>query len=203
MMHQPIDRRGALKRLALLLGGTISAPVLSGVLGGCRAQAGLEAGAYVPQTLTADQHELVATVAELIIPTTDTPGARAAGVHTFIDQLLTRWFAPADRDRFLAGLDDLDARARAEGGVAFVESAPAVQTGILQTLDAEAIAARHSGAAELPFFARMKELTLVGYYTSEAGATQELVYVEIAGRYDGDVPLSTVGRAYARCNINN
>ena len=48
-----------------------------------------------------------------------------------------------------------------------------------------------------PFFPWLKELTVVGYYTSEIGATQELRYVHVAGQYDGDVPYRKVGRAYS------
>ncbi len=189
-----MDRREALKRVGVLMGGAVSASVVSGVLAGCRAGG---TASYTPQTLTTSQDELVATVAELIIPTTDTPGARTAGVHTFIDQMLTRIYTNEERDRFLAGLADLDARAQAGGSPTFLESTPEAQTAILQDLEAEARAARASGAEEMSFFSVMKELTLVGYYTSEIGATQELKYVHTAGSYDGDVPLDEVGRAYS------
>ena len=189
-----MDRREALKRVGVLMGGAVSASVVSGVLAGCRAGG---TASYTPQTLTTSQDELVATVAELIIPATDTPGARAAGVHTFIDQMLTHIYSNEERDRFLAGLADLDARAQAGGNPTFLESTPEAQTAILQDLEAEARAARTSGAVAMPFFSVMKELTLVGYYTSEIGATQELKYVHAAGSYDGDVPFEEVGRAYS------
>ncbi|WP_243663404.1 gluconate 2-dehydrogenase subunit 3 family protein [Rhodothermus marinus] len=71
-----MDRREALKRLALLTGGALSMSTIAGVLGGCRAGS---APGYRPQTLSSDQHELVATIAELIIPETDTPGACGRG----------------------------------------------------------------------------------------------------------------------------
>lgn len=186
-----MDRREALKRVGLLMGGALSASVVSGVLAGCRAGG---TAAYTPRTLTASQDDLVATVAELIIPATDTPGARAAGVNVFIDQMLTRIYTDEERNRFLAGLADLDARA---GGSGFLQSTAAAQTDLLKALEAEARAARADGADETPFFRTMKELTLVGYYTSEIGATQELKYVHVAGSYDGDVPFDEVGRAYS------
>ena len=175
------------------MGGAVSASVISGVLAGCRAGG---TASYTPQTLTTSHDELVATVAELIIPTTDTPAARP-GVPTFIDQMLTRIYTDEERDRFLAGLADLDARAQAGGSPTFLESTPDAQTTMLQDVEAEARAARASDAEEMPFFSMMKELTLVGYYTSEIGATQELKYVHAAGSYDGDVPFDEVGRAYS------
>lgn len=190
-----MDRREALKLVGLLMGGAVSSSVASGVLSGCATRS--ESGASALQTLTAAQDELVATVADLIIPATDTPGARDAGVNAFIDGMLTVVYTEAERARFLAGLADLDDRARAAGGSPFVETAPEAQVDLLKQVAADAVAARARSAETTPFFFMMKELTLVGYYTSEIGATQELQYVHTAGQYDGDVPLAEAGRAYA------
>jgi hypothetical protein len=160
----------------------------------------VEAGFTAPppgqalRVLTPAQGALVATLAEHIIPTTDTPGARAARVDAFIDALLADIFTAEERDRFVAALGDVDARARATAGTTFVAATSTQQVAILETLEREARAAR---ADEQPFFPWIKELTLVGYYTSEIGATQELRYVHVAGRYDGDVPYDEVGRAYS------
>jgi hypothetical protein len=180
-----MDRRDALKRIGMLLGAAVSAPVASAVMAGCRAGGGQ--AAYAPQVLTPAQDELVATVAELIIPATDTPGARAAGVNVFVDRVLAGAYTEPERSRFLAGLADLDVRAQEGSGGSFLDLSSEEQAAVLRVLEAEAS----------PFYAMMKELTLVGYYTSEAGATQELQYVHVAGRYDGDVPLAEAGRAYA------
>lgn len=189
-----MTRREALKAVGLLLGGAVSTSVTSALLSGCKIATATNAPL---QTLTAAQAELVATVAELILPTTDTPGAREAGVDRFVDGMLTTVYSDDERNRFLAGLADLDTRAQQAAGSTFVKSTPEVQISILKELQAEAVRARESGAPDQPFFSMMKELTLVGYYTSEIGATQELRYVHTAGRYDGDVPLEEIGRAYA------
>lgn len=142
------------------------------------------------RVLGAQQSELVATVAELIIPETDTPGARTAGVPAFIDLALAEWLDDADRQRFLAGLADLDARA---GG--FVRASPARQAELLTVLDHELAQERQAARAGAPtsFFHMFKRLTLVGYYTSEIGFTQELHAQIIPGRYDGCVPLEPRG----------
>jgi hypothetical protein len=190
-----MDRREALKRVGLLLGGTLSASVVAGVLSGCEVRR--RAGTYTPQALTAAQDELVTTVAELILPETDTPGARAAGVNQFVDGIVATTYSDAEKARFTEGLADLDRRAQAAHRHAFAACTPAQQADLLTALAREADAARQAGDTETPFFFMMKELTLVGYYTSEVGATQELQYVHAAGRYDGDVPLAEAGRAYA------
>jgi hypothetical protein len=185
-----VNRRDALQRIGLVLGAAVTPKVASAV----------QAGFVTPpagqalRTLTPQQAELVAALAEHIIPATDTPGARAARVDAFIDALLADIFTAEERERFLTGLADVDARARAAAGTAFVECPARQQVALLEALEREG---QHAGAGQAPFFPWIKEFTLVGYYTSEIGASQELRYVHVAGRYDGDVPYEQVGRAYS------
>src|SRR5205807_6827512 len=153
--QRSIDRREALRRAALLLGGALSASTVAGVLAGCEARRTPD-GAWAPRALSSDQLDLVATIAEQIVPETDTPGARAVGVHRFIDALLAESYSAEQRERFVASLADL--------GRAFQTSTPDQQRALLERLDHEAA----------PFFRTLKDLTLVGYYTSEIGATREL-----------------------------
>ena len=186
-----IDRREALRRAALMLGGVISAPVIAGVLAACR-------GRRHSGALSSEQLELVATIADHILPETDTPGARAVGVHQFVDAMLAEGYADPDRARFIAGLADVDARARAACGRPFLECARAQQRAVLEDLDRETFAQpAPPTSTEIAFFRTFKELTLVGYYTSEIGATRELHHQPVPGRYDGCVPLAKIGRTWA------
>jgi len=190
-----VTRREALRRLSFLVGGAISAPVMSAVLSGCRARS--DSAGWTPQALTPEQVELVDTLVDLIIPPTDTPGAREAGVTAFIDKLLHDWVVSEDRTRFLTGLADLDDQARRAHDAAFTETPLDQQRAMLARLDQEASRARADRTDPLPFFATLKEWTLVGYYTSEAGATEELQWLAAPGRYDADLPLTQVGRTWA------
>src|SRR5438477_6100366 len=119
-----ISRRQALEQVAILLGGAISAPTVAGVLTKPTRRAWAASPAWAPRTLSPAQLELVATVAEHIIPQTDTPGARAAGVHRFVDTLLSDHYAreagqepvaESATEQQLALLRDLDAAAYAAG----------------------------------------------------------------------------------------
>jgi hypothetical protein len=188
-----IGRREALRRAAILLGGTLSAPAIAGVLAGCDARTvASSAGA----ALTSAQRELVATIAEHIIPETDTPGARAANVHTFIEKMLADFYPAEDGERVLEGLADVDARAQRDCGRVFRECAAAEQRAVLARIDAEAFAP--SAVRQEPhYFRTLKELTVLGYYTSEIGATQELRHVAVPGRFDACVPLAEIGRTWA------
>ena len=195
-MNEPgsntIDRREALRRTALVLGGTLSASAIAGVLAGCETAFAAQAA---PRAFTAAQLELVATIADHIIPRTDTPGARDAGVPRFIDTMMAEYYTADERKQFVAGVGDVDARAQEANGRAFTRCTAKQQRAILETLDAEAFPATARRGPH--FFATMKELTVLGYYTSKAGATQELRYVQTPGRFEGCYPLAKAGRTWA------
>jgi hypothetical protein len=187
-----IGRREALRRTAMLLGGALSAPAIAGVLAGCDARSA--DGQW--RALTNEQGELVAAIAEHIIPETDTPGARAVGMHAFIDKMLADHYGAADRQRVLDGLAEVDARARRECGAPFLRCSADEQRAMLARIDEEAFATT-PGPREVPWFRTLKELTILGYYTSEIGATQELRYVAVPERFEGCVPFTRIGRTWA------
>jgi hypothetical protein len=149
------------------------------------------------RTLDAHNNQLVVQLTEIILPETDTPGAKTARVNEFIDLILTEWCTDEERARFRAGLAGVDARCKTRFGKEFLTSSPEQQTEIVRDLDLEMASeqlALHSGDREAResgppnFFSWLKELTLTGYYTSEAGATQELHFEIIPGLYKGCVP---------------
>lgn len=182
-----IGRREALRRAGLLLGGALSAPAIAGILAGC------DSRRIGERTLAAEQLELMATIAEHIIPETDTPGARAAEVHVFIDRMLAGYYPGEERERVLAGLAEVDAAARRSCARPFIRCSADEQRAILSRVDQDAFADR----AQPHWFRTVKELTVLGYYTSEVGATQELKYIAVPGRFDACVPFEQIGRTWA------
>lgn len=191
---QPIGRREALRRIGYLLGGTLAAPTIAGVLGGCSAST--ESG-WTPVAFTDEENDLVTAISERIIPETDTPGAKAARINRFIDNLLADWYPEEERDQFIAGLGEVNARCEERYGQAFLGCAGEEQMALLRELDGAAYGPESRSEEEPFFFRRMKELTLVGYYTSEIGATQELRWQPVPGRFDGCIPFEEVGRTWA------
>ena len=230
MSYSPdvITRREALVRVGYLLGGALSASTVAGVLAGCTA-ARPPGTTWLPRTLSPEQAELVLAMGEVILPETDTPGARTARVHEYIDAMLTDYYPAAERGRFLAGLERAEARARRAFGRSFLDSSPAQRTELVRALAGQAFPEprqdplppadpvlqegrvtrgdeRTLPVAEPPwapedvgrgaFFRTLKELVLVGYYTSEAGATEEL-RVNPMGVWLPDIPYQQVGRSWA------
>src|ERR1041384_808881 len=189
-----MNRRDALKQAGLVLGFAISAPTLSAVLEGCKAKPDL---AFQPQFLNADQAGIVSEVAEIIIPTTDTPGAKDAGVPHFIDVLVKDCYKKEDQDNFLNGLAEFDKNAKTAYGDAFADLDHDKQVEYVTKVHKEAQEAAKDPAAKdkpRPFILVMKELTVVGFFTSEPGATQVLQYQAVPGAYKGCIPLSEVGK---------
>jgi hypothetical protein len=143
-----------------------------------------------PRALTAAEYEMVSQAAERIIPRTTTPGASDARVADFIDVMLSDWHDVTDRDRFKAGLSELDARARALSSRVFAQLTEQQQIALLETLDRELQARRESDEADADnhWFAMLKHLTIWGYYTSRPGIVEELRVQLVPGRYDGNAP---------------
>ena len=130
-------------------------------------------------------------LSERVMPTTDTPGAIAAGVPDFIEKLLADWALPEDRMPILAGLDAIEARSQADYNVAAAKATPEQQDALL-TL---AMEDKLPGGAE--FFDKFRQLVITGYFTSEIGITQEREYLPVPGRYDGAYPYSQVNKVFS------
>jgi len=184
-----MDRREALKRTAWIMGGAVSAPAIMGVLKGCAAKPTID---WKPVFLSEEQGVLVSQVAEIIIPKTDTPGAIDTGVPGFIDLMLKDTYKKEDQDRFLEGLKTFDAQAEEEYGDPFIELNAEQQAAFVKRVHDTAVADSDSKDSR-PFILMTKELTMLGFFTSEAGATQVLQYVAVPGSYNGCIPLSEAG----------
>ena len=193
-----MNRREAIERTALILGYTVSAPAMMGVLKGCKAAPELS---YKPVFFTEDQARTVGEVAEIIIPKTDTPGAKEAGVPAFIDLMLKDVYPQKDKDRFLKGLLEFEQQTTKMYGDAFIDLDPVKQGEWVKKVHDAAIEAFKIADEETkkdkPFILMTKELTMLGFFTSEPGATKVLQYNPVPGAYHGCLPLTEVGKTWA------
>mgnify|MGYP001236348079 CR=1 FL=1 len=187
-----MDRRAALRLLSASAAAVAIPDDLTDL--GRALHARLGAGA-TRRVLDRHQDEAVVALSDLILPATDTPGAKAARVNEFIDLLLAEWCEAPECDQFQAGLAMVDERARAAFGKDFVAGTVAEQTALLTALDDEAARWGASPTATRgpePFYRRLKWLTLFGYFTSEIGAEQEQHFRIIPGRYVPCAPADTL-----------
>lgn len=189
-----MNRREAIQRTATLLGFAVSMPAMTAILNGCKSSPELN---FTPVFLTPDQAQTIRAVADVIIPKTDTPGAIDVGVPGFIDQMLKEVYSKEDQDRFIAGLTTFEEGAL-KAGDAFVDMDLEAQLAYLKSVHDPAVEAQKKGELkERPFILMVKELTLLGFFTSEPGATQVLQYNPVPGAYQGCVPLAEVGKTWA------
>ena len=151
-------------------------------------------GRYALRVLSPEQNELVTTIAEMIIPETDTPGATSVHVNEFLDLLLAEWTSDEDRTRFLAGIDTIDHEMRGTYGKRFVELAEPDRIITLRSLDAMRDAQAGAGRA----FGELKRLTVYAYFTSETVQKNVLKTVIWPGRYDGCVSVALQGSGGTR-----
>jgi hypothetical protein len=199
-----MNRREAIEKALLATGLTLSGPVLAALMKGCTARPGLT---WPPQFLNEDQAHAVSELAEILIPQTDTPGAREAGVPGFIDELLKHIYTSDEQQKFIAGLTGIDAQAEAMHGKSFNGCTADEKHSLVKKLHDEALASIDRGGTdewwnaatgkEMPFILQFKELVVAGYFTSEAGATRVLQYLPVPGPFKGCLPAEEVGRAWA------
>lgn len=130
------------------------------------------------------QFAALAEVTDIIIPRTETPGAKDAGVPQAFDGLMRNWASPQHQAQFNALVDEF-------GALGLMKLPKAQRIEAVRKFDAEKLAAWE------PTYVRFKELMLTLYYLSEAGATKELRYELIPGRWDAQTELAPEERAWA------
>jgi len=189
-----VTRREAIRRVSALLGGTAlvgQAVWLAGCEGNYYARRGT---LFLPAEVA-----LLDEIADTILPATKTPGAKAAEVGFFIALMVSDTYDPTEQRIFREGIETLERESRTQNGAGFMASSPEQRVALLERLDREAIEyMRQPDAINRPHYFRMlKELTLLGYFTSEIGYTQAMRYVESPGRFDPCVTYAPGDKSWA------
>ena len=195
-----ISRRDAILRVSAMLGGTALVGQAA-MLAGCAATPGTERRTAPSASIFRQSDvELLDEIAETILPETDTPGAKAAGVGPFVAMMVNDVYYPEDQQVFQAGLQDLQTRSLVNFGAHFQVVTTTQRTQLLEALDAEQHFYMETKATDAPahYFRMIKELVLFGYFTSEVGYTQAMRYVETPARFDPCVPLAPGDKIWAR-----
>ena len=189
-----VTRREAIRRVSALLGGAAlvgQAAWLSGCATSQRTTRELFSAADVA---------LLDEIADTILPATKTPGAKAAQVGPFIALMVRDTYDPREQRLFLDGLKTFERESNAQNGAGFMASSPEQRVALLERLDREALTymREQPGAGDRPHYFRMiKELTLLGYFTSEIGYTQAMSYAETPGRFDPCTTYTAGDKAWA------
>ena len=192
-MNRPTDitRREAIARLAVVMGGAL-------IGGNTWLRGETIAGKTLANNFSAADIALLDEIGDTIIPSTDTPGAKATHIGAFMVMMVRDCYDDAHHAAFHAGLAKIGTACRAKFGRDFLSATPAERTALLNELDAEQKLHTATMRTDEPahYFRMMKQLTLLGYFTSEIGATQTLRFVEVPGSFDGNAPYKKGDRAW-------
>lgn len=187
-----MNRRDAIERVALLVGGTVIGGQL--FITGCKS-----APTKVNVLFNSDQVAFLNEIGETILPATQTPGAKAADVGNFMAIMVLDCYTPEDQKTFMAGLTKIDEESTKMFGNKFLDCDAKQRTALLTTLDK---AQKQESKLPKPgkqylYFSMIKQMTLLGYFTSEVGCTKALRYVPVPGRFDGNLPYKKGDKAWA------
>jgi hypothetical protein len=189
-----VNRRDSLKALSAVTAHALFPSVLAGA---AEAAARLEASGEVwtPRWIRPERAAMLEALVDTILPATDTPGARDARVQVFVDLALRDCYTPGEQKLFVDGLEALARECVARHGRPFESCSPEERHALLARLDAASYAP--DTGARGSFIRILKDLTLVGFFTSRIGATQVLAYEAVPGGYRGCLELRPGQKAWA------
>jgi hypothetical protein len=140
-------------------------------------------------SISAEQEQLLAEIAETIIPKTDTPGAKDISAHLFALKMLDDCSSKEDLEKFVRGLTAFEDLAKKDLGKSFTEATIAERSKLLTQLEAQKDKEQQDDAVK--FYGKMKSLTIQAYTSSQFYLTKIQVYELVPGRYHGCVPVKT------------
>lgn len=211
-----MDRRELLKMIALVTGGVVIGGEV--FLTGCKTAGKADAG------FTAANIGLLDEIGETIIPTTTTPGAKATKIGEFMKVMVTDCYTEKQQTAFTNGIAALEEACKKANNKSFVECTPQQRHDLLVTLEKEAkefnskrdaddkmLREAHEQknstiswkdqkefeGAPSHYYTMMKQLTLLGFFTSKTGMTETLRHIPVPGRYDGEMPYAKGDKAWA------
>jgi hypothetical protein len=203
-----MDRRELLKMVALLTGGV--------VIGGEVFLTGCKTGAKTEPGFTAANISLLDEVGETILPATSSPGAKAAQVGEFMKVFVTDCYTEKQQQAFTNGIVELEKACEKMHGKSFMNCTPQQRHDFLLSLEKESKEfnktrderdkpqkdeaereKREFESSPSHYYSMMKQLTLLGFFTSKPGMTQALRHKAVPGRYDGALPYKKGDKAWA------
>ena len=185
-----MGRREAVRRMALLMG--------CAMIGSQAYLSGQPVPGKKSPGFTDDDRALLDEIGETIVPATDTPGAKAARIGAFMVMMVTDCYDDLHHAAFREGLARINDAARQRYARSFVECSREERTALANALDAEQRAHHEKGAKDATphYFRMMKELSVLGFFSSEIGCTQAVRYIEVPGSFNGNMPYKKGDRAW-------
>jgi hypothetical protein len=186
-----MNRRDAIKSVALMMGGAMVGA--NAILSGCAPEDQIVGLEFSPKDIA-----FLDEIGEAIIPTTDTPGAKATKIGEFMQMMVKDTYNTEQQNNFVEGINFIRKDYKASKGMDFMDASVEDRTSYLNELQKNGKATTDSDPGRVSMILGMlKDLTVLGYFTSEIGATQQLRYFEVPGKYDPCIDYKPGERAYA------
>ena len=185
-----MNRREVIGRLGLMLGGSIIGAEF--FLSGCKSDP-----TKINTLFTEDDMALFNEIGETILPETATPGAKTANVGAFMALMVNDCYTTEEQKIYTNGVTALNDRSKEQYGKDFMGITAKQRTELLTVLDQEQKKVAKNNQHTVHYFRMMKELTLLGYFTSEVGCTKALRYIPVPGKYVGCIPYRKGEKAWA------
>jgi len=190
-MNTTINRREALRKSMMMVGAAVATPSIIAFLESCSSKPQID---YTPVFFNKDQIILLTVAGDIILPKTNTPSASEVGVPAFIDKMVNECYKDEDQKSFVDGLKEFDEGAEQMLGKKFIDLNEEKQKQYVLMIHETAVnLVKKHGDAPRPFVLKLKEIVMLGYFTSEPGATQVLQYNQVPGYYKGCIPLTEAG----------
>jgi hypothetical protein len=189
-----MDRRTIIKQISILTGAAFVGGEVF-IQSGCKP--GKSDKTLFP--LNTEQIALLDEIGETIIPNTKTPGAKAIGIGTFMHKMVQDCYNAEQQKTFLNGLETIKTAFQKKYSTSFDKGANTQREEFLNELNVSMMEYNKNKKDEDPghYFSMIKQLTILGYFTSEAGATKALRYEAVPGKYDGAYPYKKGDKAWA------
>ena len=178
-----MNRRKAIQQTAFLLGGTLSASVIAGVMSGCQPTGEPD---WIPQFLTKEQAATISEIAETILPESDTLGAKSLHLTEFVDIMLKDCHKGEEQLQFPKELAKFEEICQSTIGKSFVNATPEERQSFLIEHEQNVLVNQHE-TGEKAFITKLKELVIVGYFTSEYAITELMNFNPIPQKFEGCV----------------
>ena len=192
-----MDRREAIKRSASVAGFALSTSATMGILKGCTPSGKPK---WPPRFLSKEEVSLVTSLADTVLPKTDTPGAVDVNVPEFIDLMLKDNFSPEEQLMFKEGALTFIQSVDNDYSTSFEKCDEEKKIKII-TKEEQRSLEHFQSTYQRTFYMMIKELTILGYFTSEYVMTNMLDYHPVPGRYEGCIPLLPDGKLYVDNNV--
>ncbi len=189
-----MDRRTIIKQISIITGATFIGGELF-IQSGCKAE-------KKPETsfiFTTEQISLLDEIGETILPQTDTPGAKAINIGAFMQKMVAECYNPEQQKIFIGGVDAINVNFEKLYSTSFSKATSSQKEKFLNELNTAMIQYKKDKKEKEPdhYFLMMKQLTILGYFTSETGATKALRYMAVPGKYDGSYAYKKGDKAWA------